>query len=115
MTHQEFVRAYRSGQVLTHVDRSLALRLMDSPLVAKRYRVAHLVWSWVWFLSFPIAIALMILVAFWLGLIMLVVGFMLPSAIKRSACQFVLEQALEDEAFFKRAVETDVLSISERA
>ena len=88
---------------------------MGTTAMAKRYRAAHLFWSWVWFLSVPAAIACMIWVRWWIGLIVLIIGFALPKAIKQSAAQFVIEQALDDEQFYNLAIESKVLMISERA
>lgn len=115
MTHEEFVQAYRTGKIAARVNRSLALQLMGTTAMAKRYRAAHLFWSWVWFLSVPAAIACMIWVRWWIGLIVLITGFALPKAIKQSAAQFVIEQALDDEQFYNLAIESKVLMISERA
>ena len=112
MTHNEFVQGYRSGQLAAHVNKTMAMQLMNTTAVAKRYRAAHLFWSWVWFLSIPAAIACFIWTKWWIGIIVLVVGFMLPRAIKESAYQFVLEQALEDEQFFKLAIEAEALEVS---
>jgi hypothetical protein len=42
MMHDEFVKAYKSGQITVAVNRHLALKSMRSPYVAKRYRAAHL-------------------------------------------------------------------------
>lgn len=113
MTHDEFVRAYRSGQVTVAVNRHLALRSMSSPYVAKRYKAAHLFWTWVWFLSVPAGIAIMILVKLWIGLLVLVLGFFLPRAIRESSTEFVLDQALEDEGFYNFAINAGLLKICE--
>jgi hypothetical protein len=112
MTHDEFVKAYKSGQITAAVNRRLALRSMKSPYVAKRYKTAHLFWTWIWFLSIPAGILLMIFVKWWIGLLVFIIGFLLPRAIKESSTQFVLEQALEDEKFYQFAIEEGLLVIS---
>jgi len=114
MMYDEFVRAYKSGQITVAVNRHLALRAMSSPYVAKRYKAAHLFWTWIWFLSIPAGITIIILVKWWIGLIVLVLGFFLPRAIKESSTEFVLEQALEDEEFYHFAINAGLLKISER-
>jgi hypothetical protein len=114
MMHNEFVKAYKSGQITVAVNRRLALRSMRSPYVAKRYKAAHLFWTWVWFLSIPAGITLMILVKWWIGLAVLVVGFFLPRAIRESSTDFVLEQALEDEGFYDFAINAGLLKINNR-
>ena len=67
-----------------------------------------------WILCFPAAIICFIWVKWWVGLIVLLIGFIMPSAIKRSASEFTLEQALEDEHFYDICVKSNVLRISER-
>ncbi len=112
MTHQEFIRVYKSGQITVGVNRSLSLRLMRTPFIPKRYRAAYLFWSWIMMLSFPAGIIVVILVKWWAGVMLIVFGLALFFPIRKSACEFVLEHALEDEEFYKWAVESDVLNIA---
>ncbi len=112
ITHSEFVEGYKSGKLQAHVDRSLALRLMDTTAVAKRYRAAHMFWSWIWLLSFPAAVVLFVWVKWWAGLLALLFVSILFKAVRESACQNVLEQALEDEDFYRYAVDLGALKIS---
>lgn len=112
MTHSDFVTRYKTGSLKVRVDRGLALRMMNSPMMPGRYRAAHLFWTWVWFLSFPAAIALFIWHRWWSGLLVLLVAlFPVRTAIGRSACEFVLELALESEEFFLAATEARALVI----
>lgn len=67
----------------------------------KRYVYADIVWSWIWLLAFPIGIILIIWVNKWFGISVIVLGLLLPRAMKKSASQFVLEYATENEDFFK--------------
>jgi len=111
MIHDEFVNAYKSGQITVAVNRRFALRSMSSPYVAKRYKTAHLFWTWIWFLSIPTGIVLIIFVKWWIGLIVLIIGFLLPRAIQESSTGFVLEQALEDKEFYQFAIDEGLLVI----
>lgn len=112
MTHSEFVEAYRSKGVEVRVDKQMALRVMESQDMPGRFRAAHLFWSWIWLLSFPLAIVLGIFVQWWVGLIVLVVALLLPRSIKHSAIDFVLEQCVENEAFYDKAVSSGLLRLS---
>ncbi len=56
----------------------------------------------------------MILVKWWIGLLVLALGFFLPRAIKESSTEFVLDQALEDDAFYEFAIKEGLLKITER-
>jgi hypothetical protein len=113
MEHSEFAHGYRAGLLKAHVDQSAALRLANSGALPRRFRAAHTFWTWVWFLSFPAAIACFVWVRWWVGATILVVGFLLPRAIKRSASEFVLEHALEDAAFYDQMAEAGVLRVSQ--
>ena len=113
MKHPEFVHRYRAGLLKAHVDESAALRLANSGALPPRFRAAHTSWTWAWFLSFPAAIACFIWVTWWVAAIVLVVGFLLPRAIKRSASEFVLEHALEDATFYDQVLEAGVLRLSD--
>jgi hypothetical protein len=53
----------------------------------------------------------MILVKWWLGLVVLALGFFLPRAIRESSTGFVLDQALEDEEFYNFATKAGLLEI----
>ena len=114
MEHREFVELYKNGKIKVSIDKVASYKLMDTNLVAKKYRAATYFWSWVWFLSIPAGIALIIWVNWWSGIIVLVVGFMLPRAIKKSSTEFILDQALEDERFYKNMLHNKVLIIEEK-
>jgi hypothetical protein len=108
MTHDQFIRARREKSIRAGISQSDALRLID--YLPKRYQYAHAFWSWVWMLSIPVAIILSISTKWWVGLIILV--FVTPAifkATKKSAAQFVLEHAEENEAFFNKLVELNFL------
>ncbi len=108
MDYITFVTERRAGRVRAGIDNSTALRLID--YLPKRYQAAHHFWSWVWMLSIPGFILVAIFVRWWLGLLLLI--FVTPTimgAVKKSAAQFVLEHAEEDEAFFNMLVENGLL------
>jgi hypothetical protein len=71
MTHSEFVEAWKSRRVSVRVNKELALKVMSSPDMPKRYKVAHNFWAWIWLLAIPVAIILGIFVKWWAGLIVL--------------------------------------------
>lgn len=114
MTHIEFVEAWKSRQIAVMVDKQLAMQVMESTDMPGRFRAAHLFWSWIWLLSIPVAIVLGIFAQWWVGLIVLVLGFLLPRAIKHSAMEFVIEHAIEDEEFYDEAINSKLLVIDEK-
>jgi len=99
MTHQDFVEGYKKGTVRVEVDESDALKLMNTTFVHKPYQYATIFWSWAWILSIPIGVVLIIWVDTWIGIAVIVIGLILPKAIKRSSADNVLAQAIRDEEF----------------
>jgi len=115
MTHNDFTAAYRAGSIKVHVHRRLALQMMDTSIAPRRYRAAHLLWTWIWFLSFPAALGLFIWHTWWSGLALLLFAlFPLRAAVGESACQFVLETALEREDFYLAAIKARALIVDSK-
>jgi len=114
MIHSEFINKYNNGEIKIHVNRSLALRVMNTKLLPKRYQYAHIFWSWVWILSIPAAIVCIIWVKWWVGLLVLVfVTPVISKATKKSACQFMIDHALEDQEFYNYAIEKGIIICEE--
>ena len=110
MEHEKFVQLYNSGQSKVHVNQYKAKQLLQTDIMPKRYVCADIFWSWIWLLSFPIGIVLIIWVNKWVGIAVIVVGLILPKAQRRSASQFVLEYALQNKEFYELALEHQVIS-----
>jgi len=113
--HSDFVARYRAGRLSAHVDGSGALSIANGGLLPRRFQAAHLFWTWAWMLSFPLALAAVVWWEWWIGALVLGVGLLLPRAIKRSASQFVLEHALDDQPFYEYVTEAGVLRVTEDA
>jgi hypothetical protein len=108
MTYEEYKHLRQTGQVVAGLDTSAALRLVD--YLPKHYQYAHIFWSWVWLLSVPAFICVSIFFKWWVGLLLLF--FVTPiifRATRKSAAEFVLEHAEEDEQFFNELVRQNVL------
>jgi len=111
MDHREFVEQYTSGKLSVYINGSYALRVISAGYLPKRYYWAHTFWSWVWLLSIPIGI---ILLFFNIGigiLVLFFISFLGGKAIKKSAVDFVLQHALEDEQFFNFVLKKKILII----
>jgi len=113
MTHKEFVEAYNSGKIKVKIHESAALEVMDTDLIDKPSQYAHIFWSWIWLLSIPIGIALFIWVSKWIGVIVVIIGLILPKAIKRSSSESVLKKGLSDESFYNTMIQHQILIIEE--
>jgi hypothetical protein len=113
MDHKAFVQGYKAKELAVHLDSTTALKILDSGVMPRRYVAAHRFWSWIWFLSLPGFIALAIFFKWWVGLAgLFVVSPLIRSAVTRSACQFVIEHALEESSFFEACLERGFLSVS---
>jgi len=116
MEHSQFLQHYRAGKLSVRVDQRLALHVMSTGILPKRYQFAHHFWSWAWMLSFPAFLAVGVLYKWWIGLLLLVfVTSAMSRAVKRSATGFMIDRALEDEEFFRFGVEKGILEISAAA
>lgn len=110
MTYQEYRTLRTAGQISAGIDNSTALRLIDR--LPRQYQYAHTFWSWVWMLSIP---GFIILAFFTFGIGILGLIFVTPMifrATKKSAAQFVLQHAEDDEAFFNLLVARNLLTFA---
>lgn len=108
MTYTEYKALRSEGRVLAGIDNSTALRLIDR--LPKGYQYAHLFWSWVWMLSIPAFICVWIFYKWWVGVILLfTVTPIVKRATEKSAAEFVLQHAENNEQFFNLLVERNFL------
>lgn len=111
MNHEEFVEKYNKGLLKVHVNESDALKIANSKVLPKRFQAAHIFWCWIWLLTIPAGICLIIWVNLWAGIGVLILGPIIKKAVKRSASEFVLEYALDNEEFYNIIVKSKTLRI----
>lgn len=102
MTHAEFVDAYSAGRISVAVDAAAASRYLSARLMLP-------------FLAMPvigIGIALALIGWVWTGLAAIALGIIGPRLIKRSAPQFVLNQALQNESIYREISRAGMLQIT---
>jgi hypothetical protein len=109
MNHEHFISAYRSGRVRVSVDRSRAVKVCESSLMPTRYRAAHRLWGWIMMLLILGGLVSLFWVPWWVGLGAALVGIIMAPAIQKSACQFVLEHALDNASFYEQMVAAGVV------
>ncbi len=108
MTYTEYKSLRAQNKVLAGINNSTALHMIS--LLPKRYQYAHYFWSWVCFLSIPAFICVSIFYKWWVGLVLLFTATPIVfKATKKSAADFVLEYAEENELFFNLLVSGDML------
>ncbi len=74
----------------------------------KQYQAAHVFWAWIWLLSIP-GCLLLALWKWWAALSVLILPEMIRKAVNRSAGQFVLEYAEENEEYFNFCRSNDII------
>lgn len=112
MDHSEFIQSWNQGKLEVDVDRSKALQIASSKMPPKRYRAAHIFWSWVWILSMPAALVVMYFYKWWVGLSLLVLLTpALARATKKSAMQFMIDHSVENSEFYQFAITEGVIRV----
>lgn len=115
MEHSEFIEAWNQGKLDVDVDRSKALKIANSRMLPKRYRAAHIFWSWMWMLSIPAAIAVMFLYKWWVGLLILIlVTPLISKSTKKSAMQFMIDYSLENPEFYHFALAEGIIRVRQK-
>jgi hypothetical protein len=110
--HATLVRLRKEGKAQLGIESSVAVKLVDH--LPTRYRAAVDFWFWVWFLMFPGALVAGFYYSWWAALGLLLMAGPVRHAVKRSAAEFVLEFATENEDFFNACVERGYLTIRVR-
>lgn len=99
MTHEQFVAAYRRGEVKVEIDPKAAARFVSARLLLP-------------FVALPVlgmGVALALVGWIYTGLAIIAAGFVVPRLIKRSAPHFILAQALQDAAFYDEVTKSGLL------
>jgi len=112
MDYSEFVQGLNERKLQIDVDRSKALQIISSKMLPKRYQTAHKIWVWVAILSIPAAFAVSYFYTWWAGLFLLV--FLTPVlfiSTKKSAMQFIIDHAIENQEFYQFAVSEGVIRV----
>lgn len=105
ISYEEFLKEYKANKIIVKVDRMKAGRFVESKEAGKRFKPAHYFWTYAsFFLMFVLPIIM--LFKFWVyAVLSFLGGIFLYQAVKKSAAGFVLENMLEDEKFWRFAVE----------
>jgi hypothetical protein len=101
VTHTEFVKAYASAEVRVEIDPQAAARFLSARLLLP-------------FVTMPVVGAGVALVLIgWpvTGLALIVLGFVAPRVIKRTAPRFLLNDALGDPRLYEELTRTNVLRV----
>lgn len=114
MNHAEFVKKYNNKELEILVNQSDALKVISAGYLPKQYYFAHTLWSWIWFISIPFGI-IYLFIELWVGvLVLFFISFLGGKAVKKSASQFVIEHAIDNEMFYKFLIDGEVIILNEK-
>jgi hypothetical protein len=102
MTHSDFVKAYRAGEIRVDFDRQAAARILSARLLLP-------------FVMMPVVgagVALALIGWIYTGLAVIALGFVAPRLIKRAAPGFLLQNALQDARLYDELRQSGVLRVT---
>ena len=105
MTHAEFVAAYQEGDVTVTIERMAAAKFVSRRMLLPLVRLPVL----------GIGVALALVGWLWTGFLVIAIGTLLPFLVRRTAPNFVMTQALQDERFYSDALAAGVLEVTAQA
>lgn len=101
MTHQEFVEAYRQGQLQVQIDPALAGKYISHKLLLPVVITPII----------GLGCAMVLWKFYWIGAGLVLLGFILHRFIKASATNFVLTRALQDERTYSEVTGFNIMTL----
>lgn len=102
INYQQFLEGYKTGEFTVLLDKSKTGDFVMSKFADKYNKPAHFFWTWLGILLiFPAPIIFWILFGWIHAIGSFVLGVTIRSAAKKSASQFVLQNMLESEDFWR--------------
>ena len=100
------------------VNKRQAIYLIDkykfvNPAIT-RFQIFFFICTWTWGLSIPVAIVSFIFFKWWIGVLILLIGFSLPRIIKHTSTGALFKQALRDKDLYDLLIDTNTLDIREK-
>ena len=100
-THNEFVERWKAGDLTVSVNKWRAGDFVLSKYADKHNKPAYLFWSWTGIIfAIPLPIALFFLTSWIHSIGSFILGLIVIRATRESACEFILQNILEDEDFW---------------
>jgi len=101
VNYQQFLEAYKTGEIMVLVNKSKAGDFIMSEFGDKNKKRAHVFWTWTGLaVMIPLAISLFIFKGWIYAVISFFVGVIINKAALKSAGEFVLENMCENEDFW---------------
>jgi hypothetical protein len=101
VTHAEFVAAWREGRLRVEVDRQAAARAVSARLMLPLVLLPVM----------GAGIALALVGRYFIGAAVFLGALLLRFAVRRSAADFVLQRALEDERFYAESLASGLVKL----
>jgi hypothetical protein len=99
ITYQEFVNKYKTGEIGLTIDPNKAGDFILSKFANKHNKPAHLFWTWTGVILIPLSI-FFIFIHWQYAIISFIAGALIINGARKSACQFVAENMVQDEKFW---------------
>jgi len=100
MTYQEFVSKHNNGEMELRIDSHKAGDFVLSEFADKHNKPAHHFWTWAGvIITIPLSIIL-IFIHWQYAIFSFILGALIISGARKSACQFVKKNMIEDENFW---------------
>jgi hypothetical protein len=101
VTHAEFTAAYARGEIKVEVEAKDAARFLSARLLLPLFMMPVV----------GVGVALALVGWVFTGLAVIALGIIVPRLIKRSAPQFVFQQALNDRAVYEEVTKSGLLRV----
>jgi len=102
---------YKLGKVIFRVKMSQASGIAAVAPMKKIYRAAVLFWFIAFIVSIITGIVLLFIKNWIWGISLVILGFVINAANRKSAAQFIIKYSLENDDYFRYALSREVLSI----
>lgn len=101
ISHDTFVKGYKTGEYLVYINKSKAGDFVLSKVADKHNKPAHIFWTWTGIvLTFPLPIILLFF-SWVYSIVSFILGLIIVSSSRKSAEQFVMQNMIDDKNFWE--------------
>ena len=112
--HADFVSGYKEGRLTCDISIYDVNKIALAGLLPRGYGAATNFFATIWILSLIGFIPVGYFFGWGWGVAILVIGWLLPKAIRKTNARGLLEKALEDEHFYEAMIEEGIITVRKR-
>lgn len=109
LSHETYVAHYKDGSIKVSVDKFEAVKALI--VMPKRYKINHIVLSWLWIIGLASGAYLTFLGTWWVGLLIVIFACTIPEISRRVLAQGLLDKTLEHEGIYEAMLQKGVIVI----